>query len=548
MTTTSERSILSHSILKTIFDSFPNPAYIWQKVGESFILVDYNCAAKNDDRIKVTHLANKSSSEFFKKNNLILQKLNECVTNKQAKIKEVKVISPSSKEETFDAVNFFFIPNDLVVLYLNDITSQKLIEKDLKDSRGKYKHLFEQAPFPIVLCDDKANIIDCNYATEKIFGYKKDELIHKNYLHLPLYSSEYIPTLKKHLQKSYSGSGVEPLHLKLYKEDKTVMWITLILSRVNIKGTSLFQAILLDITELKEASQLIQHKLEVEKVISSISSRFISNTDIDDAIDSSLIEMGTLIGAKRAFLLLNNEDRTVEFYSQVPCSNTMKLDKFDYVNLSIDDFPYILREYEKNGYVYIKNVSELPQKETDTKIHLQKMQIESLLLFPIKINEKLLGFIGFDDLRDSTLWSVEDFTLLKTSSEIIGNALERKWGEETLKSTNQLLTAILCSLTECIILIDREYNIIWVNNETENLFNPQFVGKKCFEFLLNSHKPCKHCIARKTFADGKIHESEYNFKAQNNSNVKCWSTTNVASNDKNGRSELVIIVLRIIDE
>ena len=546
MTTTSERSILSHSILKTIFDSFPNPAYIWQKVGESFILVDYNSAAKNDDRIKVTHLANESSSEFFEKKPLILQKLNECVTNKQAKIKEVKVKSSSS--EKFYAVNFFFIPNDLVVLYLNDITSQKIIEKDLKSSRGKYKHLFEQAPFPIVLCDDKANIIDCNYATEKIFGYKKDELIHKNYLHLPLYPSEYIPTLRKHLQKSYSGIGVEPLHLKLYKEDKTVMWITLILSKVKIKGTTLFQAILLDITELKEASQLIQHKLEIEKVISSISSRFISNNDIDDAIDRSLVEMGTLIGAKRAFLLLNNEDRTVEFYSQVSCSNTMKSDKFDFVNLNIDDFPYILREYEKNGYVYIKNVSELPQKETDTKIHLQKMQIESLLLFPIKINENLLGFIGFDDLKDSTLWSAEDFMLLKTSSEIIGNALERKWGEETLKSTNQLLTAILCSLTECIILIDREYNIIWVNNETENLFNPQFVGKKCFEFLLNSHKPCKHCIARKTFADGKIHESEYNFKAQNNSNVKCWSTTNVASNDKNGRSELVIIILRIIDE
>ncbi|MEJ2295693.1 MAG: PAS domain S-box protein, partial [Candidatus Lokiarchaeota archaeon] len=415
-------------------------------------------------------------------------------------------------------------------------------------SRGKYKHLFEQAPFPIVLCDEKANILDCNYATEKIFGYRKEELIHKNYLRLPLYPSEYIPTLKERLQQSCSGIAVEPLHLKLYKEDKSVIWITSILSRVKIKGTTLFQAILLDITELREASELIQHKLEIEKVISSISSRFISNIDIDEAIDRSLIEMGSLIGAKRAFLLLNNEDRTVEFYSQVPCSNTLKPDKFDFVNLNIDDFPYILREYEKSGYVYIKNVSELPQKETDTKTHLQKMQIESLLLFPIKINEKLLGFIGFDDLNDSILWSTEDFTLLKTSSEIIGNALERKWGEETLKSTNQLLTAILCSLTECVILIDREYNIIWVNKETENLFNPQFVGKKCFEFLLNSHKPCKHCTASKTFTDGNIHESEYNFKAQNNSNVRCWCTTNVASNDKNGRSELVIIILRIIDE
>jgi PAS domain-containing protein len=310
----------------------------------------------------------------------------------------------------------------------------------------------------------------------------------------------------------------------------------------------MFQAILLDITELKEANQLIQHKLEVEKVISSISSHFISNIDIDDAIERSLIEMGTLIGANRAYLLLNNEDRTVEFYSQVYCSINPNFDNTDFENLNIDDFPYILKEYEKRGFVYIKNVPDLPQKEETTKFQLQKLHIESLLLFPIKIKEKLLGFIGFDNLEESTHWRTDDLTLLKTSSEIIGNALERKWGEETLKNTNQLLTAILCSLTECIILIDREFNIIWVNNETENLFSSQFTEKKCFEFLFKLSKPCKHCIAKKTFSNGSIYENEYSFKIQGKPPFKYWCTTNVASMDKNDVVELVIIILRVINE
>ena len=539
-----DRSNLSYSILKTIFDSFPNPAYIWRRYDDSFLLVDYNAAAKSDDPFKINSLLNESTSEFFKRNPLIFKKLNECLMKKNADIKEIMIQSPSENNERYFNLNFFFVPSELVLFYITDITSLILVERDLKNSKEKYKHLFEQAPFPIILFNNKANIIDCNKATEQIFGYEKKDLINQNYLKLSAYPSEYIPVLKERLQKSWKGIAEKPFQLKLYKKDGTIIWIISIVSKVNIKGFTIFQAFLLDTTELKKANELIKHKLEIEKVISSISSRFIGNVDIDDAIDSSLIEMGSLIGAKRAYLIFNNEDRTVEFYSQVSCSNKTSSEQIDFVNLRIDDFPYILKKYEEKGFVYIKSVLALPKIEAITKTQLQKLHIESLLLFPIKIKDKLLGFIGFDNLEDSKIWRTDDFTLLKTSSEIIGNALERKWDEETLKNTNQLLTAILCSLTECVILIDREFNIIWVNNETENLFSSEFVGKKCFQLLLNSNKPCKHCIARKTFSDGSIHENEYNFKDQSNKSVKFWSTTNVASLDKNDAIELVIIVLR----
>lgn len=544
MTIIDDQSILSVNVLKTIFDSFPNPAYIWRKKRDTFLLVDFNLAAKSKDHFGINSLFNKSPSEFFKKNPFIFQKLNDCLKTKNADIKEMTIQSSSSNELRYLNLNFFFVPNDLVLFYITDITSLKMVERDLKNSEQKYKHLFEQTPFPILLFDQKAKIIDCNIATQKIFGYKKEELIHKNYLKFSEHLSEYIPVLQDRLNRSIGGLKVEPLQLKLHKKDGTTIWIISILSKVNVKGITLFQAILLDITELKEANQLIQRKLKIEKLISSISSRFISNLDIDNSIDSSLTEMGKLIGAKRAYLLLNNEDRTVNFYSQVSCSDKMNFDKIELVNLKIDDFPYLLNEYEKNGFVYIRNVLELPDIEANTKIQLHKLHIESLLLFPIKIKKKLLGFIGFDNLEDSRLWRTDDFTLLKTSSEIIGNALERKWDEETLKNTNQLLTAILCSLTESIILIDSKFNIIWVNNETENLFSSQFLNKKCFEFLLNSDKPCKSCIAKKTFSDGRIHENEYEFKDQRNRTIKCWCTTNVASLDKNEAIELIIIILR----
>ncbi len=546
MTIIDDRSILSHGILKIIFDSFPNPAYVWQKIEDDFILIDYNAAAEKEQNIDIKNLLNTPASEFFKETPLILQKMNECMLQKQGEIKEIKYAPQANDKLNYLSINFFLVPDDLIIIYINDISKQKLIELDLKQSEEKYKHLFEQAPFPIVLLDQNGSIIDCNQATVKIFGYSKEDLIHKNYLKLSAYPLKYLPLLKERLQNTWNGIIVKPTEFKIYKKDGSIIWITSLLSIVKLRDVKILQAILLDLSEIKQANQLIEHKLEIEKLISSVSSRFISNIDIDDAIDYSLIEMGKLIGASNAYLLLNNEDKTVEFYSQVSCSETTKHNKINLVNSNVDDFPWIQKEYEKKGYVYIKNVSDLPEKEIHTKAELQKLNIESLVLFPIKINEKLLGFIGFDDLEGSTRWRRDDFTLLKTSSEIIGNALQRKWSEETLKNTNQLLTAILCSLTESIILIDKEFNIIWVNNETQNLFNSQFEDKKCYEFLLNSNKPCKHCIAKKCFTDGKIHEYEYIFQGKKDLKIKCWCTTNIASKNKNGEIELVLIILREI--
>jgi len=197
-------------------------------------------------------------------------------------------------------------------------------------------------------------------------------------------------------------------------------------------------------------------------------------------------------------------------------------------------------------FIYIKDVSKLPEEASATKRELEKLKINSLLVFPIKIKNELYGFIGFDNIERVSKWEEEDFYLLQTTSEIISNALERKWSEETLKGSHQLLAGILSSLTDTIYLVDNYLNIIWVNNVAKQTFGMQLTGKKCYNVLMHRGKPCKECMVLKTFLDGKIHEKEKEYVDIIGSKMVCWTTSSAAGLNLEGETELAIVIIRDI--
>ena len=57
-----------------------------------------------------------------------------------------------------------------------DILDSKKVEKKLKESREKYRFLFEESHLSIFLMDMNNKFVDCNSTVEKTFGYTKEDL------------------------------------------------------------------------------------------------------------------------------------------------------------------------------------------------------------------------------------------------------------------------------------------------------------------------------------------------------------------------------------
>ncbi|MHA1533889.1 MAG: PAS domain-containing sensor histidine kinase [Promethearchaeota archaeon] len=199
-------------------------------------------------------------------------------------------VSGYSPKKGFFAVSF------------SDITDRKRAEKKLKESEEKYRHLFENAPFSIVLLNFEGKIIEMNRATTILFGYQEKDLIDKKYLTLTdLFPKETIPGLR--LVQDLMSKGVpsdpimKPQITKIYNKDKKPMWVASELSTVSISGEILILAIIQDITEkkiaeekLKESERILRQQNIELKELDRLKTDFISIAAHD--LKTPLISVG----------------------------------------------------------------------------------------------------------------------------------------------------------------------------------------------------------------------------------------------------------------
>ncbi len=172
------------------------------------------------------------------------------------------IVSSYSTKKGFFAVTF------------NDITDRKRAEKKLKESEKKYRHLFENSPFSIVLLNFEGKIVEMNAATTKLFGYQEEDLIDKKYLTLTdIFPIETMPGLRLVHDLMSKGAPSDPIIkpqiTKIYNKDKKTMWVSSELSVVGIGDELMILAIIQDITEKKLAEEKLresEQKLRLQNI------------------------------------------------------------------------------------------------------------------------------------------------------------------------------------------------------------------------------------------------------------------------------------------
>ncbi|MFU8812505.1 MAG: PAS domain-containing protein [Balneolaceae bacterium] len=91
---------------------------------------------------------------------------------------------------------------------MNDLTSEREAEEELKESERKYRLLFEYSPLPMWICDPNGlSIIEVNQAAIDLYGYSRKEFENMSYfdLHPAGDQAAIREEAKKNLQQEQSG-------------------------------------------------------------------------------------------------------------------------------------------------------------------------------------------------------------------------------------------------------------------------------------------------------------------------------------------------------
>ncbi|HUR83221.1 MAG TPA: EAL domain-containing protein [Thermoanaerobaculia bacterium] len=194
----------------------------------------------------------------------------------------------------------------------------------------------------------------------------------------------------------------------------------------------------IDASERREVQEALRHRVDLEKLISVISTRFANATDeeIDTAIIEALHDVGTFIGIDRCYLLLLDEDalsgRVTHFWSAEEAGAMP-----DYGDLSAAAFPWWMETMARGESFTVSSLDELPPAALNERRLLQRQAIRSAAFVPMQLNKKLVGSVGASTLHRTIVWTEESLSLLRVAGEILVSAVERRRTYSALKQSER---------------------------------------------------------------------------------------------------------------
>ena len=134
----------SEERFRALYLGSPIPVVTWRYTNNDFILIEYNYALSEFTKGKISELLGAGSSLLFNENPEIWQDMLRCYKEKTIVQRQTTFKTMFSKEEKYLSFTHAYVPNDLVMTHIHDITDQKKAEDELMRYQQELSNLYEK--------------------------------------------------------------------------------------------------------------------------------------------------------------------------------------------------------------------------------------------------------------------------------------------------------------------------------------------------------------------------------------------------------------------
>ncbi len=241
--------------------------------------------------------------------------------------------------------------------------------------------------------------------------------------------------------------------------------------------------------------QQAQHKAEIERLTGEISNIFASvdPLEVSDAINQALQKLGEFAHVDRAYMFLNDPETKSTNCTNEWCAEEVASQIENLQNIPEDAFPYLQARLRDFKIFYAQKVAQLPQEASAEKQEFEREGIKSIICVPLVERGSLIGFLGLDTVKAERVWGLEEQNLLRVTGETIVTAIGRRKAAEALSKSEAELRALFSSMTDVIIVYDRNGRYVRIAPTNPNrLYRPvdEMIGKTIQEILPpETHEP-----------------------------------------------------------
>ena len=321
-----------------------------------------------------------------------------------------------------------------IVVTFRDITERKRAEEEFKENEARLRAFIDNAPDLIVIYDLDGNVVDGNRKGGELTGYRRSEIVGKNFIESGMVPEEYIRKAQKGLEKNRKGEPAGPDEYELIARDGRRIPVEITSFPVARAGKVEVIGIARDITERKKAEEDLRK----------------SEENFRRSLDDSPLGI-----------------RIVTVDGETLYANQAMLDIYGY-----DSIEELKTTSPKERYT--------PESYAEHQVRKEKRQRGEYAPpnYEISIMRKNGEIRHLEVFRKEVLWNGE------TQFQVLYNDItERKKAYEALKKSEEYFKEIIENSSDIIVITDKNGDITYCSHSIESFtgYKPEeLIGKSGF--------------------------------------------------------------------
>ena len=460
----------SESRLKYLFDIIIDPVYILDLKGKVLEVNNSACevlgySKEEFSEMYVNQLDAYTDSQFFQEAVNQLRKQKEILFEGTHRKKNGLTVPVEVHARLIKYNN-----SDAILSLARDITERLESLSALKSSEERFRSIFEQSAVGICYSDLNGRFLSINDHLCQLLGYSKEELLSLDWISIThpediQKDMDYVNQLLNHELSSYS------IEKRYIQKNGRMIWINLTVSILydSKKQASSFIGIIKDISEQKYFEIELARNEEKYRTLYEMMGQGVVYQDQEGKIISANPAAMQILGL--------TENEIMGRTSIDPRWRAIREDGIDFDGLS------------HPSMMALKSGS--PCYNVGMGVYNPRKDSFSWLL----VN-------AIPQFRDESSKPYQVFTTFTDISDL-------KQAENRIKDSKRLLQSIVDTLPGTLNVIDKDCNIIALNNAEFRLKLTQYknpselIGKKCHQVFMNRDKPCPWCKVNDVFKTGQ---------------------------------------------
>jgi len=201
-----------------------------------------------------------------------------------------------------------------------------------------------------------------------------------------------------------------------------------------------FAQMIVNVGNRRQSHELIDHQVNIQKMITAISSDFVSadSNNIDEKLERMLKQSGEFFGVDRSYVLQISDDGLKLNNTHEWCATNVLPQSKRLQNMTLDSLPWWKMKEESQQTIHIPDVDLIPEEALAVKAELKALDIKSLVCVPIIANHRTIGFLGFHAVKEKKVWNESQMGFLKVLANTLADAyIKVKTEKQLVKAKDQ---------------------------------------------------------------------------------------------------------------